>query len=199
MLARIKWLVVGLWLCVAATPAFADSQGAKGYINGLGNQVIEVLNQYKDANKRVRELKKVFAGEIDTNWVGRFVLGKYWRQATPEQRTKFVTLYKDYLILNYVPHFKNYAGETFTVTNVRADGDNEYLVQTQILRSNGQPPIKVDYRVRQKGDNHFQIFDIIAEGVSVITTHRSEFSTVIANQGLEPFIEKLQVRVAKVN
>ena len=197
MVSRFKWLTV-IFCLLIVNIAHADTNGAKDYIVNLGTQVVSVLKKDSDINDRVRGLKDVFAEEIDTQWIGKFVLGKYWRQATPEQQEKFLKLYKDYLLLNYVPHFKNYTGETFTVTNVRDDGDGEYLVQTQILRTNGEPPVKVDYRVRQK-DSKYQIFDIIAEGISVITTHRSEFGSVIARQGLDAFIDKLEVRVAKVN
>lgn len=196
-LASLKiWLGIFVLIAGLTARAHANAPDAEQYIASLGQKVLEVLKDTPEEKKRLFGLKEVFDDAIDAEKVGRFVLGKYWRQASEEQRAEFLILYKDYLLLNYIPHFKNYSGETFEVASVRDDGDGEYYVKTTILRPTGGAPLEVSYRVlRREPAAELKIFDIIAEGVSAITTHRSEFSSAISRHGLGAFLEKLKAHV----
>lgn len=178
--------------CVPAQAAGADDAGK--YIQDVGNSALGVITSKNHTKQQKQdELQKVFANSVDFQWVGRFVLGRYWREATEAQRARYLTEYQKFLLLHYTSRFTDYTSGSFKVTASRDDGDGEYTVSTQMQSgevSNGDP-VLVDYRVR-KGDNGtFKIFDVIVEGVSLLTTQRSEFSSVISNKGLDYLINQL--------
>lgn len=171
---------------------------AEKFVSNLTDNALQVITDNQlNATQKESELAKLFIRSVDTQWIGRFVLGKYWKGASEEQRVAYLDLYQKFLIGNYVPKFREYNNEKIIILSVTSQEDNEYRVQSEIARLN-QPAIKVDYMVRQKGD-HFVIFDIVAEGVSLVTTQRSEFGSVISRKGLAYLIERLKIRVDQMN
>jgi len=183
---------------LVSLPASATTDDAKRYVNDLGGKVLAIIsNSGESDDAKEKKLIGIFNQNVDTEWMSHFVLGRYYRQATPEQLAKYKDLYRQYVIESYVPKFRQYTGEKFQVTGVRQDGDGEYLVQTEIVRPN-QASVKVDYRITGKPGN-LKIVDIVVEGVSLITTQRSEFGSVISREGFDSLITKLDGMVKNYN
>ena len=83
----------------------------------------------------------------------------------------------------YVPNFRKYTGNVVRVINAKEVRENEYLVQTELGSGTSEQNIQINYMMRKdpKGIEKFTIFDIVAEGVSLITTQRDEISSVMAD------------------
>lgn len=189
-LIRFFMLIVAL---AFTAPAVADTQGAKHYAEDLGNKALAIAgNKTLGVAARQGQLETLFKQSVDIPWVGKFVLGKYWKQATPEQQKNYMAHYETFVIKHYTSNFAEYTNESFKVTNVRDDGDNEYTLSTEIVRP-GKENVFVDYRMRESGKS-YKIFDIIVEGVSLITTQRSEFGSVVAREGMDHLIDQLAKR-----
>jgi len=86
-----------------------------------------------------------------------------------------------------------YSGQTYTLKNARADGDAS-VVTMEINDPDGQK-INVDYRLRDDS-GAFKIVDIAVEGVSLLSTQRSEFNGIIETKGVEGLTEALKKQVA---
>src|SRR6185312_2833088 len=100
-----------------------------------------------------------------------------------------------FLTLHYTTRFTEYTSGDFKVTGSRDDGNNEFTVSMQIQSEDKQSdPILVDYRIRKNGDGSLKIFDVIVEGVSMITTQRSEFAAVITNHNIDYLINMLETK-----
>jgi phospholipid transport system substrate-binding protein len=187
------FVTLGLALLVQAAPArAASSTEASAYIQNLGDSALQIISNKKSSREQKQAaLEKIFAGNVDFPWVGRFVLGRYWREASEAQKARYQEHYKKFLILHYTSRFSDYTGGTFKVTSVRDDGDNEYTVGMQLHADDASSdPVFIEYRVR-KEEKSFKIFDVIVEGVSMLTTQRSEFASVITNKGLDYLIDQL--------
>lgn len=185
---------LGITCATAATP-----DDAKNYARSIGGKVLVILNDKAlDDNTKLTRLEGLFVDVVDVKWVGRFVLGQYWRQATPEQQNAYIDAYGTFLVKNYTSNFADYGGETFVVTTSREERPGEFFVRTEIQRTNGEPNVLVDYRVRAQ-DKGFKVFDIIVEGVSLINTQRSEFASVVSRQGMDKLIELLQQKTKKLD
>jgi len=173
----------------------APGDDAGKYIQGLGDQALVVItNQHFNPNQKQKALEKIFSDNVDFPWVGRFVMGHFWRQATDEQKARYLKEYQKFLILHYTSRFTRYSSGTFKVTSAKDDGDGEFTVSMQLQSDEpNSEPVLVDYRVRQE-DGGFRIFDVIVEGVSLITTQRSEFASVITNNGIDYLIDQLAAK-----
>ena len=191
---RYLWSVLMVIALAAASSAQAGEKEAKTYVLGVSNKVLEIISNKKiDQGTKQTRLIKLFEQTVDTKWIGRFVLGKYYRTATPAQKKKYDDIYHEFLIRSYVPRFKEYKGQKFELAETQSHGKGEYLVKTNILSANAAP-IRVDYRVREDAGT-FHVIDIISEGVSLINTQRSEFGSVVSREGMDYLLDKLKQRL----
>jgi phospholipid transport system substrate-binding protein len=181
------------------TAIAASEEEAKTYARTIGDKVLAVLDdQTLSDDLKLEKLEALFVDVVDVKWVGRFVLGPSWRQATPEQQQAYLDAYGAFLVKHYTSNFAEYGGETFVVTRARTERENEFFVRTEIQRTGGQPPVLVDYRLRADQDNGFKVFDIIVEGVSLISTQRSEFASVVNRQGLNKLVDLLKTKTERL-
>lgn len=172
--------VVVLAVVLAARPAAAAADPV-AVITNLGNQALQVLGTNVDPNVRVARFRQLFGEDFDVPGIARFVLGRYWHVATPQQQQQFVKAFADYIVLAYSNRLAEYSGEHLKVTGSRAVPDGS-LVSSQIVRPNGAPPAEVDWRLTRH-DGAYKIDDVIVEGVSMAVTQRSEFASVIQRHG----------------
>jgi len=185
-------LTVSLVFSLNPNASAATTSEAGKYVESLGTQTIIVIaNKKLGKPQKQAGLEKIFSDNVDIPWVGRFVMGRFWKQASPEQQTRYLTEYRKFIITHYASRFAEYSGGKFIISNSRNDGENEFTVSMQLITGDGSAePVLIDYRVRDdKGG--FKIFDVIVEGVSLITTQRSEFNAILSNKGIDQLISKL--------
>ncbi len=173
-------VMVGIAVLLPSRPAAAAADPS-AVITNLGNQALEVLGRNVNPNERVVRFRQLFSEDFDVPGIARFVLGRYWRVATPQQQQEFVGLLTNYIALAYSDRLAEYSGETLKVTGSRAAPDGS-LVSSEIVRPNGAPPARVDWLLTEH-DGAYKISDVIVEGVSMAVTQRSEFASVIQRHG----------------
>ena len=127
---------------------------------------------------------------FDFDRVCRMVLGKNWKAATPDQQAGFQKEFRSLLLRTYASALGKYKDQVIEYKPLRLDaGVQNVSVKTQILQPGGQP-VGVDYSlVRSAGG--WKVFDIVIEGVSLVTNYRSQFSNEIRLNGLDSLIKKL--------
>ena len=154
---------------------------ASQFVDALGKSAVAVMAT-KDINKsqRIERFRTMLRANFDIPTIARFVLGRYWNIATPEQQQDYFKVFEEMVVRSYASRFDTYSGETFHITSSRPEGERDAFVVTEILRPNG-PPVNVEWRVRQR--ETLGIIDIVVEGVSMSVTQRQEFATVIQSKG----------------
>ena len=180
-----RWLLIGGSVLIAgillsARPAAAAADPA-AVITNLGNQALQVLGSNVDPSQRVVRFRQLFSQDFDVPGIARFVLGRYWQIATPQQQQEFIGLFTSYIAVAYSDRLAEYSGETLRVTGSRAAADGA-MVSSEIVRPNGAPPAKIDWLLTQE-NGAYKISDVIVEGVSMAVTQRSEFASVIQRNG----------------
>jgi phospholipid transport system substrate-binding protein len=122
--------------------------------------------------------------------VSRLVLGKNWTKATAEQKTAFQSEFRTLLIRTYATALSKYKNQTIEYKPLRmAEGASTASVKTAILQPGGQP-IAVDYSLEKKADA-WKVYDIVIEGVSLVTNYRGQFAQEIRQNGIDSLIKKL--------
>jgi phospholipid transport system substrate-binding protein len=165
---------------LAAAPRLAAAQDAQAFIGTLGNEAIQVLGRDVPQQQRLARFRELFHNDFDLPEIGRFVLGRYWRVATPEEQQDFLGLFQEYIVRAYSARLGEYAGEPFKVLGARPEGD-ETVVSSQIIEQSGQP-INVDWYLVQTSEG-YKITDVYVGGISMAVTERDEFAAVIQRQG----------------
>lgn len=202
-----RWLAFCLLLMVslggAAAPAAAEAaatspEEASKFVQDLGSRAVALFSSYTpaEAAKNEEEFRQIFREGFDFPLIGRFVLGRFWRQATPEQQEEYRKLFEAWVLDTYTRRIGAYRGETFKITGAQTIQDNDALVETEIVRPDA-PPVKAGWRVRNI-DGHMKIIDVMVEGVSMALTQRDEFASVVQNKGLDGLLAELRTKLDKL-
>ena len=176
--------VVLAWLSWAPAPASAaDAAAAERFIADLGDRTIDILQQpdltLDEATAGFREL---FSENFDIPTIGRFVLGRYWRAASPAQREEFLGLFRELIVETYARRFSEYSGQSIEVLGSREVSERDSMVSTQIVDSSGGTIAAIEWRVRDR-DGRQRIIDVVVEQISMGVTQRSDFDAVIQRGG----------------
>ena len=158
--------------------------GPGEYVIEMTKNAIDTLtNQSISQEEKEHKFGKLFDKNFDVPSISRFVLGKYWKQASTDQKKKFIKTFRNYVVKTYSSRFNEYSGEQLQLLNTENESNPKiFLVHTALERQDA-PIIKVDWRIGKKKDR-FVILDIIIEGISLAITQRSEFVSVIdQNEG----------------
>ena len=185
MLTRRTFLVTtaALALVLHAADARADVAGDAGqWISKVADEAIQNASA-KDLgwSDKLDRFRHLFVAVFDLPEIGRFVLGRYWRSATPDQQKDFLDLFEQISVLTWARRFTDYGGVKIDIQHAAPDGERGFVVESSIQTSKGQP-IAVTWRLRQP-DGGFKIVDIVVEGVSMAITHRSEYSSALQSSG----------------
>jgi len=182
MTRRLLLTALSVLLTLTSMPlgpsAAAD---ASDFMNKLWSRTTEVLAKKIPPAERLSRFRQLFQADFDGAEIARFVLGRYWRSASEEERQEFLKLFEDYVVYVYGTRLSDFNGETFRVRGSRTDG-NGTIVSTDVFTPGATAPIKVDWRLIAENGG-FKITDVIIEGISLLVTQRSEFASVIQRHG----------------
>ena len=171
-------------LLVATLPAYAalSADDAKKFIDSLSTQALGSLtgSNVPEAERETR-FRSLLEAHFDMPGISKFVLGRYWKIATPPQQSEFKQLFETLLVQSYAKTFTQYGADRFQVTKSMADSDGSVIVNSYVNQANGDV-IHLDWRVADQGDA-MRIVDLVIEGVSLRTTHRSDFASAIQSNG----------------
>lgn len=197
-LSRRTLLLAAALLPIGAAHAGAatDARTPAAFIQRVGDQTVAILKRPGVPKpERLEALVDVLDDATDLALVGRLVLGPYWRQASAQQRMDYLQLFRELVVSTMAERLDGYGGETFDIVGERAVDERDTLVATRINRPNaGSGPVAVDWRVRRT-DDRFAIIDIIAEGVSMVVTQRSEVGSVVGQKGIDGLIADMRERL----
>jgi phospholipid transport system substrate-binding protein len=203
VLSRLTAFAVAVIVFVgAANLAFGAEAGTPAeFLEGFGAQAIKVLSETQPGEaKRDAEMRGLLSEGFDIDFIGRFVLSRYWRTASDAERADFRQLFEDYLIAAYGRRFGTYSGEKFVVGQTFPQEGGRAIVRTDVVRASGDT-VTVDWRVQRRADGQWRVVDIMVEGVSMMLTQRSEFTALIQHEGgsVSALNEKLRVLTANLN
>ncbi len=198
MKKNIFSFVLGLaMLAAGSVRAEVNVEKADAFVKEVTNNGIEeIINANVSQKVKDERFEKLFNSALDLDFIGQFVLGRYWRTATPEQRKAFIKVYRELNIKTWSARFDEFKGKSFVFTgSTPSTSKNQVFINSTVAMDAGEPA-KVVWRVKQNGDS-FKIVDIIIENVSLAITARNEYTAFIKNNGgnVDALIKDLQNKV----
>jgi phospholipid transport system substrate-binding protein len=190
------WLLAGLLLPGLSRPGMAE-QGPVEVLQTMTNTLIEIVNQDPGVIKDTARLRAIATDvvlpRIDFNALSRWVLGKYWRTATPQQRSGFIAEFREMLLGNYLHSVSAYKQNVVRFMPLRGEQQDERaIVNAEVDQPDG-PVIHVSFRMHRVA-NEWLIYDVSVEGISLVATHRAGFSQQIHSGGMDSLIASLRAR-----
>lgn len=135
-------------------------------------------------------VEEVLLPVVDHTYMTRSVLAKHWRKATNEQKLQFIDALKHKVIRTYAGAFKAFNGETIVFQDAKFNrAGNKASVRSTIERT-GASAINVTYMLYRQNDG-WLTYDVVIEGVSLVTSFRDQFGLSIEKHGLAQAISLL--------
>jgi len=160
------------------------------------DKVINILKdpKYKGQSKAQQkraalrtEISKVF----DFEEMSKRTLGIYWKERTPQEKKEFVELFKDLLERSYSGKIESYTDEEVVYTDERIE-DRYAEVKTKIITKE-KKEIPIDYRLYFTG-NKWKVYDVVIEGVSLISNYRTQFNKIIRTQSYQELVKRMKTK-----
>lgn len=160
----------------------ADAADAQKFINGLASNALILVNDKAMSDKdRAEKFRTLFVATFDLPEIGKFVLGRHWKNATPAQQKDFIEFFEDFTVLTWSTRFKDYSGVSFAIDGAAPADDGYWQVDLRIIRNQGDP-LPLGWRIH-KVDGNWRITDILVEGVSMALTQRQDFASAMQSSG----------------
>ena len=136
---------------------------------------------------------------VQIKYAGALVLGRYYREANPAQRDAYFSAFGDYLAQAYGQALALYHGQTYQIQPEQPlDGKNIVAIRVTIVDPNGRPPVRLDFQWRKNSQTgNWQAYDMVAEGVSMITTKQNEWGDLLRTKGIDGLTAQLKTSAAQ--
>lgn len=191
----LAWVTPGL-----ISPAWAQgepsTQQAAVFVRQTGAKLVAIVNGPGSVAQKQAALQGEIDAAVDVNGVGRFVLGRFWRLATPVQRQEYLRLFHAVLMNSITGRLGEYQGVRFAVGRATSTAAG-IQVATVVTRPNN-PPANVIWIIRDVGGGP-KIVDVVAEGTSLRLTQRDDYASYLArnNDSVQALIDALKRQVGQ--
>lgn len=195
------WMTLALGLLALALPLAAAAEpdfeaGPEKVIREASELTMQAIEGRRDELREDRAALFTIVDEVllprwDRSATGQAVMGRYWREATPEQREAFIDgLYRK-LLESYGEGILEYESDQLNITGTRGDPERGLAVVDSEVRMRDGTVVPVSYRLRFH-DGSWKVFDVIVEGISYLTTYRNQYASEFRNKGVQQVIDELQ-------
>ena len=187
-----------LLLMLVSSALWAAVKPPQEVIQDTSAQMLSALRQNyaalkQDSSQIYSLVDQIVLPNFDFELMSRWVLGRAWQQATPEQRRRFTDEFRTLLVRTYAKALLEYANEEVRVLPQPGAADGgDVTVKTEVRLKAGQP-IQINYSMHL-GKEAWKVYDVTVDGVSLVTNYRGTFTTQIRDKGLDALITDLQQR-----
>ncbi|MDH2896301.1 MULTISPECIES: phospholipid-binding protein MlaC [Rahnella] len=201
-----KRLVIAALLVVMAPLANAavDKTNPYSVMNEAANKTFTRLKTEQpkikqDPNYLRQIVREELLPYVQIKYAGALVLGRYYQQATPAQREAYFAAFSDYLQQAYGQALAMYNGQNYTVQPEQSYADKDIIaIRVTITDPNGRPPVRLDFQWRKNSrTGEWQAYDMIAEGVSMISTKQNEWADILRQKGIDGLTARLKQAAAE--
>lgn len=180
-------------------PSLSFAASALDTVKTNVNAVIDVLRDptlkgEKGLRAKREKMETTASRLFDFVELSKRTLGLSWNQFNPDQRKAFVQLYRSLLEDTYVERIAAYTDEKLTFSKELPLSDTAVEVPTTVLSKSGE--VAINYRLLKK-EGEWRVYDVVIEGVSLISNYRSQFREILGNGSPQSLIDALQKKVAK--
>jgi len=183
-------------ICLLSTFAVAAAvEDPQKVVRETGDRVLAEVTARKadleaDPDLIYPLVQETVVPHFDFRTMSQSALGRFWRKATDDQKQAVTDEFRQLLVRTYASALLSYSGQEIQYLPVQyREGDTKVMIPTRIA-ANGAPPVPVNYRLRLK-DESWMVYDVVIDGVSLITNYRSQFATEVNRGGIDGLINSL--------
>jgi len=193
-----KWFIA-LFFTTMLSPTWAKSNDvvdAQNRVVQVTRSIVKNLDahkaQYKSSPAALQAMiRKEVLPFIDFNAMSKLTLGKHWRNASKQQRGRFINAFREMLIRSYGKAMLKYTGATIKGAHSTPSRKPGYVTVRTTVTPKGSSAIAANYDVRKKSGD-WKAYNIQIAGISLITNFRTNFTREVSAKGLDALITRLE-------
>ena len=193
MMKRRQWMVAAVMAVstISTMSVQAAQEAPDELVKRISNEVLAAI-QAGDTNRVVALVDSKIMPNVNFTRMTSSAVGRYWRQATPEQQKALQDEFKTLLVRTYSGALGEVKDQTLSFRPMRARPEDKEVVVRSEVRGKGEP-IQLDYRL-EKTEQGWKIYDLNVLGVWLVETYRSQFAQEISAKGIDGLIQSLAQR-----
>ena len=193
---KAGWLLLAVLLLGLSRTAMAE-QGPVEVLQTMTDTLLDIVREdpeviHDEGRLRVIANEVIFS-RVDFDTLSRWVLGKYWRTASPQQRAAFIAEFREMILRSYLRSVSAYRDNAVRFLPLRGERQQGLAVVNAEIDQPGGPVAHVTFRMRRVSEE-WKIYDVAVEGISLVATHRTSFSQQIRSDGMDSLIARLHAR-----
>lgn len=191
---KLVFILISLFLsCIVSVNS--EERTPEQIVEETSTEVLKVVN---DEAERIKSepafvnqlINELILPIVDLQSMGKLILGKHWKTASDEQRSRFIEEFKSMLIRTYAKSIADYGHAKISIVTPKAKKQGKYYTVNTELDLGSGAPLQVAY-VFRKNSEHWKVFDLLVDGLSLIKNFRTSFSQEISETSLDALIERL--------
>ena len=198
-MSKLKFLLVFIIL-LYNNSLQAYSSNPEEFVNEL---VKDAISKLSDKNltddQKSKFIENLALENVDINALGLYTLGELRKSSDKSIILKYQQSFEKYFLKSLTSRFTDYSSSKFEIIGADKKSANYTIISSKITPENGDPQIKIDWRIYTKNPEKPLIRDLIVEGLSLARTQKEEFASILSsnNNEIEILITKLEEFVDK--
>ena len=194
MLKRLVLILAIGFTTALALPGHADVS-PQDTVHASVDAIIEVLkDDALDVDARRQKIRAIINKRFDFRAMSQRTLATNWKKASDEEREKFIDLFSQLIQNTYIGKIESYTDEKVEYPGETVKGRKAF-VKTLIITSSADIP--VDYKLYEK-DGEWLVYDVIIEGVSLISNYRSSYQEIVNKEGFKGLLARMQDKIKEL-
>ena len=192
--------VIFIFIFLLKNSLYAYSSDPKSFVSELLNDVLTKLNN-KSVTKEEKSqfIEEIASSNVDIDALSLYTLGELRKSTNKEKLNEYQKIFEKYFLKSLTSRLSDYSSSKFEVIEAEQKSSNYTIVSSTVRPDNGNPEIKIDWRIYTKDPNKPLIRDLIVEGLSLARTQKEEFASILNsnNNDIDILISKLEEFINK--
>jgi len=192
------FMILTIGFSLAFAPVVVSAEGsAIDAVRTSVDGILDILKKGDTMDKATRRsaMEAIIDERFDFRAMSQRTLATNWKKASDAEKQEFTDLFKQLIQSSYVGKLEAYTNETVEYVAEKAKG-RKALVETMIKTASADIPL--NYKMYSK-DGNWLVYDVIIEGVSLISNYRSSYQTIVKQEGFDGLMAKMKAKIEELD
>ena len=193
IIKELVLIITFIFLPLASGLHAGENQAAVSVVDSLHQALIKAMQTPESFSERYAQLSPVIENTFDTPVIARVILSRYWNDLDETQQSAFIERFDDLSISNYASKFDDFGGEKFRLLGQQELKKGRLVIKTELVKPDGEA-VRFDYILHER-EGKWLIISVIADGVNDLSLKRSEYGTIMENDGFDVLLAEIDKKI----
>ncbi len=184
-----KIFLISLIMLISSSQAIVANTPREALEITVNKLIAIAADKSIDEQTKKTDLTTIISSEVDFDAVSKRIISKPWKMASEEQQKQFKEQFLIVMVNTYFTLLKEYSDEKVLFINEQLKNENYAIVDTELVSGNKKIPVR--YRLL-KNNEQWKIYDFIPEGISLVSTYRTNYASILENDGIDALLAEMR-------